>query len=365
MITRRVLIATPLYPPDAGGPATYTALLEEYLPGEGVDVCVASFSQVRALPKVMRHLAYFFLLMRKGIGVHVVLALDPVSVGLPALWYARLTGKRFVVKVVGDYAWEQGTQRFGIADTLDVFVLRKNLPFPVAFLRVIQRHVARSASLVIVPSKYLQKIVETWSIGSTPVAVIHNAVTVHTNATALSVSLPSHPYVVTVGRLVPWKQFDKVIDAVAHARTHVPELGLVMVGDGPEHERLNVHAKEALQDGFVFTGALTHEETLLCMQSADIFVLYSTYEGLSHVLVEALMLKLPVIVSDIEANTDVLGDGGVAVAVQDTQALAGALVRVHADVHLSGRLRAQAGERAKDYSIDAMITETAHALKNL
>lgn len=365
MTMSRVLIATPLYPPDAGGPATYTALLEQYLPAEQISVSVASFSRVRTLPKVVRHLAYFFLLCRKGVGARVVLALDPVSVGLLALWYARLTGKRFIVKVVGDYAWEQGTQRFGVTDTLDAFVVQKHVPLPVAFLRTIQRHVARSASCVIVPSTYLEKIVQAWNIRHTPVVVIHNAVTVATHADVSSVSLPPHPYVVTVGRLVPWKQFDKVIDAVARARTHIPGLTVVVVGDGPERERLTAYAKEVLPDGHLFTGALTHDETLSCMRSADMFVLYSTYEGLSHVLVEALMLKLPVIASAIEANSDVLGDGGISVPVHDTQALADALVRVQSDAALGECLRAQAGKRAEGYSVPFMIRETARILKNL
>ena len=47
----KILIATPLYPPDIGGPATYAKILEDELPKQGVTVSVVSFHVVRHLPK--------------------------------------------------------------------------------------------------------------------------------------------------------------------------------------------------------------------------------------------------------------------------------------------------------------------------
>ena len=52
-------------------------------------------------------------------------ALDPVSVGLPASLAALVLGKKFILRVAGDYAWEQGRQRFGVTDELDEFQLKK------------------------------------------------------------------------------------------------------------------------------------------------------------------------------------------------------------------------------------------------
>ena len=55
----RLVLATPLYPPDPGGPATYAKVLEEELPKRGWQVDLVKFGDVRALPKVRRHFAYF------------------------------------------------------------------------------------------------------------------------------------------------------------------------------------------------------------------------------------------------------------------------------------------------------------------
>ena len=355
MAATRVLIATPLYPPEPGGPATYAALLEKYLPDEHIEVSLAVFSLVRNLPKIVRHIAYFFLLIKKGRGASVVLALDPVSVGVPAYWYSRLSGKRYIVKIVGDYAWEQGTQRFGITDALDVFVKRRSVPFVVQLLRAVQTHVARGADMVIVPSNYLRGIISAWHLGHERIEVIHNAVTIDSIEPTQQIA---HPYVITVGRLVSWRQFEKVIDAVVRARMTVPNLSLVIVGDGPLGDSLRAHAQDVLGEACVFTGSLSHARTLGYMKHAEALVLYSTYEGLSHVLVEGLMLGLPVIASNIQANADVLAEAGVLVDPADTEGLANALTEVVTNTARAQTLAERARSRAQDFSVHTMITRT-------
>src|SRR3989344_4474464 len=133
----KIVIATPLYPPDIGGPATYSKLLFDELPKRGVDVTVLSFGEVRALPKIIRHFFYFLKLLKRGRGVDIIFAQDTVSVGFPSLWASKILGKRFFVRVPGDYAWEQATQRYGVTDSVDEFQ-NKRYGWRVEFLRKIQ-----------------------------------------------------------------------------------------------------------------------------------------------------------------------------------------------------------------------------------
>ncbi len=160
----RIVIATPLYPPEIGGPATYAKLLEEGLPGKDIEVELVKFSEVRHLPKLIRHIAYYHRVLRAARNADVVFALDPVSVGLPAMKAAQKAGKPFVVKIVGDYAWEQGQQRFGVTENLDEFVKSEQKSFFVRRLQKIQTYVAKNATRIIVPSEYLKGIVAAWGI---------------------------------------------------------------------------------------------------------------------------------------------------------------------------------------------------------
>jgi glycosyltransferase involved in cell wall biosynthesis len=363
----RVLIATPLYPPEAGGPATYSKILEEGLPGEGIEVVLVTFASVRPYPWVLRHIAYFCKVLsaaRLAGGVSLILALDPVSVGLPASLAARILGVPFIVKIVGDYAWEQGTQRFGITASLDEFVQAKRVPSQVGALRWIQAHVARSAKSVIVPSKYLKRIITAWGIAPEKISVIYNAMQTEQVGTEppTVASLP-RPLVVSVGRLVPWKHMDAVIDAVAGVR----DTSLAIVGDGPESAALTRRAKEALPTRAVLTGRLSHADTLATIHSADAFVLNSSYEGLSHLLIEALSLGVPVIATRVGGNPELIEDEGNGLLVQsgDTTALTHAIQRVLTDSSLSAHLRARAVESAKQFSIPVMVPATAKLLKTL
>ena len=86
-----------------------------------------------------------------------------------------------MVKIVGDYAWEQGQQRFGITQTLDDFVQTTHVPFLVRLLRRIQTRVAQGAVRVIVPSEYLKDIVIQWGIPEKKITIINN-----------SIQLPAH-----------------------------------------------------------------------------------------------------------------------------------------------------------------------------
>ena len=91
----KILIATGIYPPDIGGPATYSKLLFDELPKRGIKVSVLSFGEVRGYPKIIRHFIFFLKLIIRGSDCGVVLAQDPVSVGLPSLVYCKIFRKRF------------------------------------------------------------------------------------------------------------------------------------------------------------------------------------------------------------------------------------------------------------------------------
>lgn len=361
----KLLVATPLYPPETGGPATYSKLLEETLPQEGITVTLVKFKSVRWYPKIIRHIAYFFLLLLKTGKADAILALDPVSVGLPAALAARVLGKPFFVKIVGDYAWEQGTQRFGVKGTLDEFVEHRSLPFFVQMLKDIERWVALRAKKIIVPSAYLKKIVTAWRIPESRIVVIHNAVSIETiGSVPSSVSALSHPLIVSVGRLVPWKGMKELIDAVATIRETLPA-SLVIVGDGPERERVTTWAHKKLGAHAVVTGALSHTDTLAVMERGDVFALNTSYEGLSHLLIEALTLGKPIVTTNVGGNPELIthGENGMLVGRGDVTALTQALHAVMVDAPLRERLSISAQESAKRFSVDALVKNTAEFLK--
>lgn len=334
----RLVIATPLYPPEIGGPATYAKLLEEGLPEKGIEVELVKFSEVRHLPKIIRHYAYYRRVLKAARGADAVLALDPVSVGLPAMQAARRAGKPFVVKIVGDYAWEQGQQRFGITQNLDEFVKNAHVSFPVRMLRRIQTRVAQSAVKVIVPSEYLKGIISAWGIPTDKIEVIYNAVDVSFVPTPLK-ERASGFLIVSSGRRVPWKGFEAL-------------------------ER--VAAREAGWHLFIASG-LPQAEALGYVQAADVFVLNSEYEGFSHALIEVMTLGTPIIATKVGGNTELIEDGttGLLIPPKDDEALYNALKRVQ-DNPVAARERAAAARAfVQKFSRERMLARTSDILTHI
>ncbi len=337
----RLVIATPLYPPEIGGPATYAKLLFEGLPEKGIEVELVKFSDARHLPKIVRHIAYYRRVLKAARSADVVLALDPVSVGLPAMKAAQRAGKPFVVKIVGDYAWEQGTQRFGVKETLDEFVTHAQPSFSVRRLQKVQTHVAKSAVRVIVPSEYLQDIVATWGIPREKIRVINNAITIPVRLPT-SGKEPGTFLIVSAGRDVPWKHFD----------------ALKRIGENnPKHPNWRVH----------IASGVPREEALGWMKAADVFVLNSSYEGFPHALIEAMTLGTPVIATDAKFHRNLLDNGqaGLLVPIGDDSALEKKLETVEQD-RSGAAMRARiAQERMKRFELSSMLESTAQFLKHI
>ncbi|MDD3531274.1 MAG: glycosyltransferase family 4 protein [Candidatus Pacebacteria bacterium] len=364
----KLVIATPLYPPEIGGPATYSQLLSEELPSRNITVELVKFGEVRQLPKVLRHLAYFWKVFKVARRSDVVFALDPVSTGLPALLAARCARKPFIVKIVGDYAWEQGQQRFGITKTLDDFILTKQVPFIVHLLRKIQSFVARNAARIIVPSEYLKGIVSSWDMPHRDIDVIYNAVHYENAGTVpKSVARLPRPLVVSAGRLVPWKGMEGVIEAVALLRERGMEASLAIVGDGPDRIALVARAENKLGADYVFTGELSHADTLATVGSADVFVLNSTYEGLSHLLIEAVMLGTPIVATRVGGNPEVVTHKkqGLLVESSNTPELSEALYHMLTDAKLRSHVNARARESAKRFSVETMLDAVVSVIRNV
>lgn len=367
----KLVIATPLYPPEIGGPATYAKLLFEGLPAKGIEVDLVKFSEVRHLPKFIRHFVYYLRVLRAARSADIVLALDPVSVGLSAMKAAQKAGKPFVVKIVGDYAWEQGTQRFGVTQNLDEFAKSKQASFFVRRLQGIQTRVAKAAVKIIVPSEYLKNIVLAWGIPAQKIQVIYNAVSIkHIGEIPNMIQNLPRPRVVTAARLVEWKGIDGLIrvpDGIWSARRKGLNPSLIIVGSGPEEKQLKEQvAQLGLSDVCVFTGQLSHEDTLAVMNDADIFVLNSTYEGLSHVLIEALVLGKCIVATNVGGNPEVILQGeGILINVKSETELASSLriLIEHQDKRLQFSKKAK--ESAKRFTVEIMIEKTASLLNSV
>lgn len=112
-------------------------------------------------------------------------------------------------------------------------------------------------------------------------------------------NLDNHLIVCHVGRFSKNKNHKFIIDVFIELRKLFPQCELFLVGDGQEFETIKEYVKEKdIDTEVVFWGSLNRERESIVLQSSDIFILPSLYEGVSIASIEAQIAGLWLIVSD-------------------------------------------------------------------
>ena len=374
----KILLVTGIFPPDIGGPATYVPQIAEALVDKGYDVRVLTLAdsldnqvaknytfEVVRFPrqevKVLRWVRTVLGIIRLGRTVDVLfingLAMEAALANL-------VLRKPLVQKVVGDFAWERATNRGWTTHSFEDFQ-KQRCGAKVRILKALRNWWTSRATRVIVPSEYLARWVVSWGIPEGRLAVIHNSVASHVGVQPVDAPLDFRLIIVTVGRLVKWKHIDGILKAL----TSLKDIGLVVIGDGPERRHLEALAKDL---GVIrrvhFAGQLTRLETLTLLSACDVFVLNSSYEGFPHVVVEAMQAGLAVVATSVGGTPEIVHDEetGLLVPPNDVSALHQALSRLFNDERLLRSL-AQRGQRAalEDFSSESTAERTEAVLRQV
>lgn len=355
----KILLATGIYPPEIGGPATYAALVERELVRRGHSVFVLPFRAVRNYPSGIRHFVYFLKVAQRIFWADLILAQDTVSVGLPSVAVARLFAKPVVIRVPGDFAWEQGVQRFGVSEGIDQFQ-NKKYGFRVEILRFIQRRVVRWADAVITPSDYFLRLVRGWGVKDARSRTIYNGVSV---PHAIVPKKFPHRTIISAGRLVPWKGFDILIKSIASI-----DADLLIAGRGEDMQRLEqLVVEHAVSRKVRFLGPLPREELLSYIAGADLFVLPSSFESFSFQLVEAMMLGMPVVALQAGNLSEIIkkGENGILVDKDKIDELPSILNGLLADESTRMLLGDRAREDSQKFSVEKTVDELESLFKTL
>jgi glycosyltransferase involved in cell wall biosynthesis len=159
-----------------------------------------------------------------------------------------------------------------------------------------------------------------------------------------------------VGRLIPVKGFEYLVDAHAAALASSPELRLVLVGDGDGRSGLEARIRAlGVSDTVVLAGAAPPAEIPAYMAASDVIAVPSIrhggyVDGLPNVALEAMAAGKPVVGSRVGGIPELVRDGenGVLVPEKDAGVLAEALVALARDPELRARLGANGREEIRE-----------------
>lgn len=297
----RILIATPLYPPAVGGPATYVRGLEDALRNLGHDPVIVRYGDVMYLPPILRQSAFFFLVLRSAFSVRAVIALDTLSIGFPAMLVARMLRKPGIVRVAGDQVWEHYVNRTEECVSFEEFYFKKRaLSHKERVMLHATGRVFALSTIVVFSTRWQAEIrARAYRIPPRKVVIIENAY--HIEKRTYPDERPQTKVFVWAGRNIPLKNLPRLTEAFREAQKRVENIRLDILMNMP------------------------NKTVLRYMKDAWALVLPSFSEDSPNVLLEGLSMGKPFISTSHNGLRDRIGELGLFVDPKDVRALADAI----------------------------------------
>ncbi len=171
------------------------------------------------------------------------------------------------------------------------------------------------------------------------------------------------PLVVAVGRLVPVKKFEVLVDALVKLHARHPDMEAVIVGDGYRREQLETQIHEAGAERYIhLPGHVTEEELIDLYRRAWVLTSASAREGWGMTVTEAAACGTPAVVTRIAGHSDAVAEGRSGLLTDGPDELVSGLDRVLGDPDLRARLAAGARAHADRFTWAATARGTLEVL---
>lgn len=351
----KILITTPVFPPEIGGPATYTKELCKRLRDNHQITVVAFAGQPEpierielktvalSVPLIIRQFIFLTKVVTSARKADLIYTQNAMAAGVPSVIAAKITKRPIILKFVGDGAWEKAFGKGQTKKFLDDFLKNPDAGLKSRLRIWVQKVVLNKVDKIIAPSAYLKSVLAThYRIPEYKIDIVYNAAEEEAGSeSSRDPNTHNKHQVITVARLVPWKCVDGIIQAIKILEPDFPDIRLVIAGDGPEMEKLRkLVADLGLSAKVHFTGKVTRTETAKLRHQSAVFVLNSTYEGLPHSVLSSFAARIPVIATNIPGTNEAVYERktGLLVPPNNPIALAKAIKEIFNDETLAQSL---------------------------
>lgn len=168
-----------------------------------------------------------------------------------------------------------------------------------------------------------------------------------------------------VGELSYRKNQDLLIESVSRIKEDIPQIKLLLVGDG---ERMNEYkemvSRLGVEKNVELLGYRTDVHQLMTI--SDVAISTSRQEGLPVNVMEAMATGLPLIVTDCRGNRDLVdsGENGFVVGVNDVNACANSIVNLYHSIELRNEFAGKNREYIQKYSLNQVLNEMKEIYAN-
>jgi glycosyltransferase involved in cell wall biosynthesis len=258
--------------------------------------------------------------MKKALGKHIpnVDILHLHSIFLWPTWVAARTarrmGKPYILAPRGMLVKELIEKKSSFAKSL--------------WISLIERNNLEYAAAIHVTTGNEMKEIEKFGFALPPVFIVPNGVDVEElrrqtrHVSPLIESIVHKPYLLFLGRINWKKGLDRLIPSLAH----VPDIPLIIAGNDEENYKLTIEALAAsrsVSDRITFTGPVHGDDKAALLQNASVLVLPSYSENFGNVVLEAMAVGCPVVVTPEVGLADIVQETGAGLVVHGNPEMLG------------------------------------------
>lgn len=406
-----ILITTGIFPPDIGGPATQLKHLIKEILSRNPDfkITVLTFGSKKNskieteeykiikisknIPRPFRNFFYFTNTLRLGFKSDIIYSWDLYAAGFFSFLTKKIfPGKKLIIRFVGDSAWERYFNKFSTPSIRDNFQFsipdniiefqNKKYGLRIEFKKWLRKKMLASADFVVVPSEFMKEIAIKIGVDNGRIRIINNSVEYLFGTQEIEELKKIDKEVckknlgfnenginlVSVSRLVPWKGQECLIEIMPDLIKKYENVFLYLIGDGPEFNKLKSKISNLKLENNVFLiGKLSHSEVFKYLKCADMFILNTAYEGMSHTILEAITVGIPVITTNIPSNKEVIEDGinGFLTDYNDKGKIFEAIQKIIENPDLKNKFSTESKKKLECFKFEDLVLKTVKMLKEV
>jgi glycosyltransferase involved in cell wall biosynthesis len=224
----------------------------------------------------------------------------------------------------------------------------------------VNKKAARKSSAILTPTEYVkQDVINYTHVTPDKIVVTYEAADFITEAATPLAALEGKQFIMYIGRPMPHKNLERLIDAFAIIQESFPDLCLVLAGK--KDVLYEAHEHYAAQKGIkniVFTGFISDGELKWLYEHTACYVFPSLSEGFGLPGLEAMVHGAPVASSNFTCLPEVYGDAAEYFDPTDSRAMADAVTTVISNKTVSDKLKKRGQDQARKYSWERMAKQT-------
>ncbi|MDD4290519.1 MAG: glycosyltransferase family 4 protein [Patescibacteria group bacterium] len=307
-MNKKILIATGIYPPEIGGPATHSKKIAEILSDNLYDVCVVTYSdknqydfdgrlkykliRIARSNKIFNYINYFFALVKNVRNYDFIYAFDYFSTGLPAFLVCKLFRKKLVIRIGGDFLWEQYLDNSNGETLKDYYNLKHYKQSYIKF--IIIKLILRNSDKIIFTTNFQKNIFQQfYKINKKNIIVIENPIFLDRYYIEES-KLVKNKNIVFAGRMKNKNNLERLLKIFLEMGDI--DFNLLLIGDGPIKNKLKdiIKNKKNIK---IYDGVLGSDLLNNYFKNARAVILPSYTDISPNTALECISLGLPFIMT--------------------------------------------------------------------